>query len=150
MKERVPCGPGASCTNLPGWFKCSCPMTLVGDAYGLTGCRSPLPVCFHDADCKNEQKCNPVTQECYGMLCPNLILNQILIISQLKWQSIYWQLFDGMIFLLFIDICSKPGVCGKGAICKAVNSRAECYCPAGHRGNPYVECSIRKSIFFYY
>ncbi|CAG2101907.1 unnamed protein product, partial [Medioppia subpectinata] len=108
LKERVPCGPGASCTNLPGWFKCSCPMSLVGDAYGPVGCRAPLPVCFQDSDCKDEQKCNPVTQECY-------------------------------------DICSRPGVCGKGAICKAVNSKSECLCPAGHRGNPYVECSIRDS-----
>ena len=66
LKERVPCGPGASCTNLPGWFKCSCPMPLVGDAYGPTGCRSPLPVCHQDTDCKADQKCNPVTQECYG------------------------------------------------------------------------------------
>lgn len=108
LQERVPCGPGASCTNLEGWFKCSCPMPLVGDPYGPFGCRSPLPICFHDADCKSDQKCNPVTQECY-------------------------------------DICSKPGVCGKGALCKADNYRAECQCPNGYRGNPHVECTIRDS-----
>ncbi|OTF72464.1 hypothetical protein BLA29_015323, partial [Euroglyphus maynei] len=61
----MPCGPGASCINLPGWFKCSCPMPLVGDPYGPFGCRSPQPVCLHDADCKPDQRCNPVTQECY-------------------------------------------------------------------------------------
>lgn len=67
LQDKVPCGPGASCSNLPGWFKCSCPMPLVGDPYGPFGCRSPLPICFHDADCKPDQKCNPVTQECYGI-----------------------------------------------------------------------------------
>ena len=46
------------------------------------------------------------------------------------------------------DICSKPGVCGKGAICKANNSKAECSCPIGHRGNPHIECSIRKVFTF--
>ncbi|KAI2804698.1 hypothetical protein BLOT_003686 [Blomia tropicalis] len=108
LQDKVPCGPGASCSNLPGWFKCSCPMPLVGDPYGPFGCRSPLPICFHDADCKPDQKCNPVTQECY-------------------------------------DICSKPGVCGKGAICKADQYRAQCQCPNGYRGNPHVECTIRDS-----
>ena len=45
----------------------------------------------------------------------------------------------------FIDICAKPGVCGKGALCKSTNYRAECSCPAGYRGNPHIECSIRDS-----
>jgi len=42
----------------------------------------------------------------------------------------------------FVDVCSKPGICGKGAVCKPVNSKAECECLPGYRGNPYVECSI--------
>lgn len=51
-----------------------------------------------------------------------------------------------MIDLVFflVDICSKPGVCGKGAICKADQYRAQCQCPNGYRGNPHVECTIRK------
>lgn len=59
LKERVPIGPGASYTNLPGWF--TCPMPLVGDDYDKSGCRSPHPVCHQDPDCKDEQKSNPVT-----------------------------------------------------------------------------------------
>lgn len=51
-----------------------------------------------------------------------------------------------LIFKNISDVCSRPGVCGKGAICKAINSKAECVCPSGHRGNPYVECSIRELI----
>ncbi|XP_053214402.1 protein delta homolog 2-like [Panonychus citri] len=41
------------------------------------------------------------------------------------------------------DVCTKSGICGKGALCRSLNSKAECECLPGHRGNPYVECSIR-------
>lgn len=125
LQDKLPCGPGASCANLPGWFKCSCPLPLVGDPYSALGCRSPLPICYHDTDCSPSQKCNPVTQECYGLFV-FICYCYCLLIS------------------IFADICSRPGVCGKGAQCKTNNYRAECSCLPGHQGNPYVECSIRK------
>lgn len=67
-----------------------------------------MPICYNDADCKDDEKCNIVTHECYA-------------------------------------VCLKPNVCGKGAICKALKSKAECECLPGYRGNPYVECSVRDS-----
>lgn len=67
LQERLPCGPGASCTNEPGWYRCQCPPPLVGNPYDLnTGCRQPKPLCLIDKDCQSNQKCNPVTKECYG------------------------------------------------------------------------------------
>lgn len=103
LKETFPCGPGASCQNLPGWYKCSCPMPLVGNAYGPEGCRPPVPACFHDADCQNGQKCNPATQECH-------------------------------------DVCSAAGTCGRGAVCRALDSKPVCECPPGYEGYPNEVC----------
>ena len=66
LQETLPCGPGASCQNLLGWYKCSCPLPLIGNAYSSEGCRLSVPICFTDENCKENQKCNPITQECYG------------------------------------------------------------------------------------
>uniref|UniRef100_A0A336M6G4 CSON012590 protein n=1 Tax=Culicoides sonorensis TaxID=179676 RepID=A0A336M6G4_CULSO len=38
------------------------------------------------------------------------------------------------------NVC-HTNACGTNAICAAQNHRPMCYCPAGHNGNPMVECT---------
>ncbi|KFM70914.1 Fibrillin-1, partial [Stegodyphus mimosarum] len=95
------------CSNLPGGYKCSCPVGLDGDPYGQ-GCRQMPKVCRRDEDCKFIEACNRLTGECY-------------------------------------EVCERPGICGKGAMCSAANHHYECYCPPGYTGNPYIECSILET-----
>ena len=79
LQEKLPCGPSASCSNEPGWFRCQCPPPLVGNPYDLkNGCRQPLPFCLSDRDCQKHQKCNPLTQECYGMYLLFIFLNYMI------------------------------------------------------------------------
>ncbi|XP_064459913.1 uncharacterized protein LOC135370150 isoform X1 [Ornithodoros turicata] len=106
LHGRGPCAHGAVCTNLPGSFKCSCPSGLVGDPYHGR-CRQRIQGCSRDSDCKDNEACNALTEQCY-------------------------------------DACLRPGVCGRGAQCRGVNHRHECYCPSGLRGNPYVECTVSR------
>lgn len=51
-------------------------------------------------------------------------------------------------FIIYPDLCSVPGTCGKGARCKVVQSKFTCECLPGHRGNPFVECAIGKFASF--
>ncbi|UYV71427.1 dp [Cordylochernes scorpioides] len=43
------------------------------------------------------------------------------------------------------DVCTKPGICGRNAHCRAQDHRYECFCPSGYTGNPYGECSVIQS-----
>ena len=153
LKEVLPCGPGAVCSNLPGWYKCSCPLPLLGNAYGPEGCRPPTPVCFHDADCPNNQRCNAETGECFdhctpGHDCP-----------ESKKCEPNQECFDGCRSdhdcstskkcdhktAQCYDPCTTkdPALqckCGTNAICKTENHEGVCYCPAGYEGFPDKVC----------
>ncbi|GBN12717.1 Fibrillin-2 [Araneus ventricosus] len=107
LQGRGPCALGAICNNLPGGYKCSCPVGLDGDPY-KQGCRQMPKMCRRDEDCKSIEACNRLTGECY-------------------------------------EVCDRPGICGRGALCSAVNHHHECYCPPGLTGNPYIECSILET-----
>lgn len=52
----LPCGPGASCHNSRGSFKCQCPTGTVGDPYN-EGCR-PAVECSLDSDCPSAAACD--------------------------------------------------------------------------------------------
>lgn len=144
LKETIPCGPGASCTNLPGWYKCSCPAPLVGNAYGPEGCRSPIPVCFHDADCPNNLKCDSKTHECYEKCrepgsCqrePVGCLSDHDCSTSKKCDANTGQCYDPC-------TTTDPDLkctCGQNAFCKTENHEATCTCPPGYEGYPDKVC----------
>ncbi|XP_022668562.1 uncharacterized protein LOC111253451 isoform X4 [Varroa destructor] len=38
------------------------------------------------------------------------------------------------------DPCLVPDACGHNARCRAIHHKAQCECPAGHTGNPKIQC----------
>ena len=153
LKETLPCGPGAVCQNLPGWYKCSCPLPLVGNAYAAEGCRPPIPICFHDADCPNGQRCNAETQECFdsctpGHDCPigkKCEPNQECFDGcRSDHDCATNKKCDGNTGICYDPCTTKDPVlqckCGQNAICKTENHDATCYCPPGFEGYPDKVC----------
>lgn len=70
-----PCHASATCTNVPGSFKCACPPNTVGDPYGGNGCVTPSE-CNNDNDCYGEQACyqngagvNKCVDPCASAIC---------------------------------------------------------------------------------
>ncbi|KAI1292053.1 Latent-transforming growth factor beta-binding protein 4 [Halotydeus destructor] len=141
LKETFPCGPGASCQNKAGWFKCSCPGGLIGNAYGPEGCHPLVHKCFHDADCPNEQTCNTETQECDICSEPGKCVRTAACgecPTNKRCDETSGQCYDP---------CSDHK-CGTNALCRTENHEPTCYCPPGHEGYPnkvclpIVECGV--------
>ena len=70
-----PCHTSATCTNVPGSYKCSCALNTVGDPYGGNGCETPNE-CNSDSECFGEQACfrngagvNKCVDPCASAVC---------------------------------------------------------------------------------
>ena len=148
LKETLPCGPGASCQNLPGWYKCSCPLPLLGNAYGPEGCRPPAPVCFHDADCPKGNKCDAKSGECFEAVDvrqPPVVVVQQPPGCQSDHECPTNRKCDAASSHDCYDPCTTtvPELqchCGLNAFCQTVNHEATCSCPPGFEGYPDKVC----------
>merc|ERR1719412_972207 len=140
-----PCGPGAQCSvNNAGNALCQCQPGLIPNPDTITGCK---PECVRDPDCQSgyvcqSQRCVFKPDPCDPSPCgpntecsvtpngnpicrclPNYIPNPDTI-TGCKEKP---------------DPCN-PSPCGTNAECIPNGDNANCKCPPGHQGDPFVFC----------
>lgn len=75
--QENPCHSTASCINLVGSYKCTCPTNTVGDPYVSPGCVKP-DTCTDDSSCQGDQACEQTEEgilecidPCASAVCGN-------------------------------------------------------------------------------
>ncbi|RWS29323.1 hypothetical protein B4U80_00125, partial [Leptotrombidium deliense] len=134
LQEVIPCGPGASCQNLPGWYKCSCPPPTTGNPYDENGCKIVQQMCT-DGDCKE-----PKEDICKDYKCG---INAVCQSDSHRPSCVCPPGFEGNPYkhCLPIHVCTVTYDCPGNLVCLA--DTRSCGCPENfYRENYY--CFIRS------
>lgn len=155
-----PCHPSATCTNLPGSYRCQCPEGNVGDAYGLTGCK-PKSECLTSADCSAAAACESgrCIDPCLGFCGPGArcdVKNHLPVCTcPFKWtgdprvKCVEMECVENTncpadrscVNNKCEDVCSLEGACGPNSQCTTINHIPLCSCNNGFSGDPRIGCT---------
>lgn len=124
------CGYGAQCHTLYHNPICSCPANMVGDPFRACEPPSdPIDPC-NPSPCRQNGACRVGASGAAVCTYPECIVNEDCSADR----------------ACFNQKCSDPCVnaCGQNALCTSINHRAECTCPRGYFGSPYVQCIVQR------